>query len=168
MSENNGGPKVVIKRTFNASREAVWKAWTESARLAQWWGPKGFGMNVAKFELKPEGMFLYSMTPPGGSEIWGKFLYKEVVAPQKLVFINSFTDKDGNNIRNPWISNWPLEVMNTLTLEEKDGKTFLTLQGGPINATDEELKIFDEGSKSMEQGFAGTWEKLDEFLAKNS
>jgi uncharacterized protein YndB with AHSA1/START domain len=65
----------------------------------------------------------------------GKFVYREIVAPEKIVFINSFADENGNPVRNSYIRNWPLEVLNTLTLAQQDGKTLLTLRGGPINAT---------------------------------
>jgi len=167
-SPNGKSQELVITRVFNAPRELVWKAWIESARLAQWWGPKGFKMMVAKLDLRPQGVFHYSMQAPNGPEMWGKFVFQEIVAPEKIVFINSFSDKDGGITPNPYMPNWPLEVMNTLTLEESNGKTTLTLRGGPINATELQAKTFEEGRPSMQQGFIGTWEQLDNYLAKNS
>jgi uncharacterized protein YndB with AHSA1/START domain len=52
-----------------------------------------------------------------------------------------------------------------MTLTEKDGKTTLTLRGGPINATDEERKTFVSMFDSMRQGFGGTFDQLAAYLA---
>ncbi len=51
---------------FNAPRALVYKAWTEADRLQKWWGPKGSKIRVARLEVKPGGIFLYSMGMPDG------------------------------------------------------------------------------------------------------
>ena len=163
---NNGpaGKELVITRILNAPRDLVFKMWTEARHLEKWWGPKGFNIIVKKFDLQPGGTFLYCMAGDG-FEMWGKFTYLEIAGPEKLVFINSFSDKDGNITRAPFSATWPLEVMNTLTLTEENGKTTLTVRGGPHNATDEERKMFESMFESMNQGFGGTFEQLDAYLA---
>ncbi len=149
---------------FGVPRALVWKAWTEAERLKRWWGPKGFTMGVAKLELRPGGIFHYSMRPPDGRELWGRFVYREISAPGRLVFIVSFSDATGGVVRH-WLSpTWPLEVLNTLTLAEEGGRTTLTLRGVPINATEQERKTFEDGSGSMQQGFKGTLDQLDGYL----
>ena len=135
--------------------------------MAQWWGPKGCAIAVSKLELRPGGTFLYNMKMPNGTAMWGKFVYREIVAPERLVFVNSFTDDTGKIIRSPFSATWPLEILNTLTLVEGGGKTTLDLRGGPINATEEERKTFEEFFGSMEQGFGGTFDQLASYLAKN-
>jgi uncharacterized protein YndB with AHSA1/START domain len=159
-SDNN---QLVITRVFNAPREIVFKMWTEAEHLAKWWGPKGFNIHVSKLNVVPGGTFLYCMKSEG-FEMWGKFVYLEIAAPEKLIFINSFSDQDGNITRAPFSATWPLEVMNILTLTEQDGITTLTIKGGPHNATDEEFKTFAEGISSMNQGFGGTFDQLEEYL----
>jgi hypothetical protein len=57
-------------------------------------------------------------------------------------------------------------VLNTMTLAERDGRTTLSLVGGPINATEEEHRIFDGMHGSMRQGFGGTFDQLADYLAK--
>lgn len=156
-----------ITRVFDAPRERVWKAFTESERLMRWWGPKGFTMQVAKLDLRPGGVFHYGMRSPDGHAMWGKFVYREIVAPERLVFVVSFTDEKGNLKRHPMSPTWPLEVLNTMTLSEQDGKTTLTLRGIPINETEEERKTFEGGHKSMQQGFKGTLDQLTDYLANH-
>lgn len=158
-------PELVITREFNAPRDVVWKSWTDPEHLKIWWGPKAFKMLVCNVDLRPGGLFHYCMQSPQGGEMWGKFVYREIAEPERLVFVNSFSDKDGGTTRNPWMPTWPLEVLNKLTLTEKETRTILSLRGSPINATDEELKAFAAGAESMQKGFAGTFAQLDEYFA---
>ena len=117
-------------------------------------------------DLKPGGLFHYCMQTPDGHEMWGRFVYRDIIAPQRVVFTNSFSDAKGNAVRAPFNPNWPLEVLNTVTLTERNGKTTMTLKGGPFNATDEERKIFAGAHAMMDQGFKGTFDQLDEYLTK--
>jgi uncharacterized protein YndB with AHSA1/START domain len=160
------GREFSISRTFDAPRELVFKALTESERLVHWWGPKGFTMEISRLDLRPGGIWHYSMKSPDGFVMWGKFVYREIVAPEKLVFVNSFSDEEGNLTRHPLSPTWPIEVLNTLTLTEQDGKTTMTIRGGPINASAEEVRTFEGGFESMQKGFSGTFDQLDEYLAK--
>ena len=155
----------VFTRVFGAPRKLVFKAWSEATRLAQWWGPKGSDIDIKKLEFRPGGIFHYSMSF-GEQKMWGKFVYREIVEPERIVFISSFADEDGNVIQSPMLHPWPLEILNTVTFTENDGKTTLSLRGRPINATEEEYSKFEEMQKSMEQGFGGTFDQLAEYLQK--
>ncbi|ASS75511.1 polyketide cyclase [Tumebacillus algifaecis] len=166
MSENmESNNELVLTRTFDAPRELVFKVWSEAEHLMHWWGPKGFKMEVAAFDFRPGGVFHYSQQTPDGQKMWGKFVFQEMVAPEKLVFINSFSDAEGNLVRAPFNATWPLEILNTLTFEEHDGKTTLTMRGYPVNATEEERQTFESMRGGIQQGFAGTFNQLTEYLA---
>lgn len=164
---NTNSPKeLVISRTFTAPRQKVWDAFTKAEHLQHWWGPKGFGMKNITLDFRPGGQFHYCMVTPDGKEMWGKFEYQDVQPTEKIVFLNMFSDAQGGVTPNPWIPNWPLKVMNTATFEEKDGKTTITLRGGPVNPTPEQQKLFEQNQKNMQDGFKGTWEQLDAYLTK--
>ena len=154
-----------IRRVFNAPLDLVWKAWTESDRLAQWWGPKGCTMTVSNIDFRVGGLFHYAMLSPNGRNMWGRFIYSEVEPRKRLVFINSFSDEAGGITRNPMSESWPLEVKNTLTFSEKEGKTTLIMQGSPHNATAEEHRTFSSNRENLQMGMAGTFEQLDQYLA---
>ena len=157
----------VITRIFDAPRDLVWKAFTDPQHMKQWWGPKGFTVIASKMDLRPGGTYHYGMKAPDGSAMWGKFVYREVVAPERMVFINSFSDEAGGITRHPMAPTWPLEMLSTFTFEEAPGgKTKLTIRWSPHNATDEERKTFDAGHDSMRQGWGGTLEQLTAYLAK--
>ena len=166
MTATDAAKEFTISRTLNAPRDLVWKAWTDRAALAQWWGPKGCTIEVTRLEVRPGGMFLYSMGLPNGDKWWGRFIYHEVVAPERIVFVNSFSNESGDITRAPFSDKWPKEVRNTLTLIEEGGKTMLSLRGGPVSPTDEERAMFEGMFASMQQGFSGTFEQLEQYLAK--
>jgi uncharacterized protein YndB with AHSA1/START domain len=155
----------IISRTFNAPRDLVWKAWTEREHM-QWWGPKGVSIHHAKLDLRPGGTFHYGMKTPEGREMWGKWVIREIVKPERLVFVNSFSDADGGLTRHPMSPHWPLELLSTVTFVAQGDKTLLTIQWLPLNATDIERKTFDEGHESMKNGWGGTLDRLTEHLAK--
>jgi uncharacterized protein YndB with AHSA1/START domain len=171
LTEGSGGAQsgekaFELTRVFDAPRELVFKAWTDAGALARWWGPKGCTIAVHNLELRPGGVFHYSMQLPNGQKMFGKFVYREIAPPERIVFVNSFSDEKGGTTRSPYDPKWPLEILNTLALTEREGKTTLTLRGGPINATEEERKIFESFREAMQKGFGGTFDQLDEYLAK--
>ncbi|WP_127587458.1 SRPBCC domain-containing protein [Paenibacillus koleovorans] len=157
--------QIMITRTFKAPRELVFRVWTDPQHFQNWWGPRGFKLEVVKMDVRPGGMFLGNQSSPEGHVMWGKFVYHEVDAPSKLVFVNSFCDEEGNTIRAPFSPTWPLEIMNNLTfVDEGDGTTTLTFSGGPINASDEELASFNAMRPMVQQGFGGTFDQLEAYL----
>jgi len=90
------------------------------------------------------GVHHSAMVGPDGKEMWGKMVYREIVAPERLVYINSFSDAAGGNTRHPLSATWPLEMLSTFTLTESAGKTTLGLTWTPHNATAEEIATFEE------------------------
>jgi uncharacterized protein YndB with AHSA1/START domain len=166
LTEQSVVQPFVIARTFDAPRDKVWKAWTERDRLLQWFGPKGFKMTTAKLDLRPGGTFHYCLQTPDGKEMWGKFVYREISAPERIVLVNSFSDEKGGLTRHPMAATWPLEMLSTTRLIEEGGKTKLIIEWSPLNPTDEERKTFDGAHDGMKQGWSGTMDQLAEYLAK--
>ena len=122
---------------------------------------------MIKLDLKPGGIFHYAMAFQPGHDMYGRFVFRELAAPERIVFVTSFSDAEGGITRAPFPQlegKWPLEVLNTMTMAEQNGWTTISLRGGPINATDEERKIFESMTESMRQGFGGTFDKLAEYL----
>jgi uncharacterized protein YndB with AHSA1/START domain len=166
MSDLDNSVEFVISRVFNAPRELVFKSMTETDHLQHWWGPAGCTLEVARNEPKAGGEFLYKMVFPGGFGMWGKFQYQEVSAPERIVWINSFADADGNTTPNPMAPDWPVEMMNVLTLEEQGAGTLMTLRSQPHQASEEQAQVFKSNHASLEQGFGGMYEVYEAYLAK--
>lgn len=160
-----GADTFTISRTVDAPRALVWKAFTQREHLMRWFGPKGFTMPACTLDLRPGGIFHYGMRAPDGAEMWGKWIFREVVAPQRLVVIVSFSDKDGGVTRHPMAPDWPLETLSTTTFSEHQGKTTITIEWSAHNATEAERNAFRAGYASMQQGWGGTFDQLDAYLA---
>lgn len=154
----------VISRVFDAPRELMWKAWTEPDRLMQWFGPKGVKMPACKMDLRPGGIFHYCMLTPDGHEMWGKWVFREIDAPARLVLVSSFSDAGGGLTRHPLNPQWPLETLSTTTLEAMGNKTRLTIRWTPLNAKPAERATFEQSHASMQQGWGGTFEQLEDYL----
>lgn len=159
-----GTNEFVISRVFDAPRERVWRAWTEREQLMQWFGPQGYTMLHATLDLRPSGICHYALRSADGGEMWGKWTYREIVAPERLVLVSSFSDAEGRITRHPLSTSWPLETLSSTTFEEKNGKTTITIHWAPLYATNLELKTFNEAHDDMRQGWSGTFEQLASYL----
>ena len=95
-------------------------------------------------------------------------VYREIAAPERLVFINSFSDANGGLTRHPMAPTWPIELLSTFTFTQSAGKTTFTVTWAPLDPTPEERATFDAGHDSMKQGWSGTMERLADYLAKAS
>ena len=115
--------------------------------------------------LKPGGLFHYGMQAPDGSEMWGKWVFREIVKPERLVFVSSFSDKDAGLARHPMAPTWPIEMLGTATFIDKGGKTLLINRAVALNASSEERATFEGNFDSMKQGWGGTWDQLAAYLA---
>jgi uncharacterized protein YndB with AHSA1/START domain len=156
----------VISRVFEAPRDLVFRAFTEPERMKKWWGPKGFTVIAAKMDLRPGGTYHYGLRAPDGSTMWGKFVYREIVRPERIVFVNSFSDEAGGITRHPMSASWPRELLSTFLFAEQDGRTTLTIKWTPLDADAAERATFGGAHDSMRQGWTGTLDQLADYLAK--
>jgi uncharacterized protein YndB with AHSA1/START domain len=142
--------------------------WTQAEHLAKWFGPKGCTLSVLACELRPGGSVHYCMRFPGAPDSFGKWAIREVAAPDRLVFLVSFADAQGKTIRATFDANWPREMLSVVTFEPHAGigkGTVITVQWSAHEASAVEQKTFDDGHDNMSQGWAGTFDKLVEYLA---
>jgi uncharacterized protein YndB with AHSA1/START domain len=157
--------KFIIEREFNAPRDVVFKVWTQPEHLAKWMAPKGFQSEYKKADVKPGGMYHYVMTSPDGAQMWGKVVYKELKFPNRIVYLQYFSDEAGGVTRHPMSSTWPLEMLTTIVFEEPSkGKTKIVLTWEPQDANAVELETFEAAKSGMTQGWGGTFELLENYL----
>ncbi len=164
-----GSKDFVISRVFDASRELLWDCFTDPARMKRWWGPKGFKVIASDLDLRVGGTYHYGMTAPDGSTMWGLFTYREIVPPERQVFVNCFSDANRGVTRHPMAPTWPLQLLSTFTFEDAPGgKTRLTVRWHALDATPEEQATFgsDQSRVSMTNGWGGTMDQLAAYLAE--
>jgi uncharacterized protein YndB with AHSA1/START domain len=158
----------VISRVYRAPRELLWRMWTEPEHLQRWFGPEGVTIVRARLDLRPGGTYHFGIQSAGGPVMWGKWVFREIVPLERLVFVSSFSDAKGGLARHPMSATWPLETLSTIRFAEHAGKgggTTLVIEWLAINADETEQRTFDAGHASMQQGWTGTLDQLDAYLA---
>lgn len=158
---------LTIVRQFKAPKTLVFNAFSDETAFAEWWNPVGMPVTVINLDFKKGGKLHYKMEG-NGQQMWGVMHYQNIIQPDLIEFINSFSDEHGNVCKSPFPIDFPHEIFNRLTLEEKDGITTLTLSGRPINATPEQEAVYFSMLANMNQGFAGTFDQLEAYLAKTT
>ncbi|MBP1964318.1 SRPBCC domain-containing protein [Paenibacillus aceris] len=152
---------LVLERVFDAPRNLVFNMFKEAKHLKHWWGPRGWELPICKVDFRVGGVWHFCMKCVDenqghffGMESWGKAVYKEIIEPEKIVWVDSFSDAEGNT--NDSLPS--TEV--TLEFVDLDGKTKVINRSEYVSA--EALKtVMDMG---MLQGITETWDRLEERL----
>jgi uncharacterized protein YndB with AHSA1/START domain len=124
------GKELTIVREFDAPRELVWKAWSDPELLKQWWGPKTFTTPAYTIDFRVGGTYLHCMRSPEGQDYWATGTYREIVPMERIVFTDAFADENGNVVPASHYGmegDWADDMLVTLTFEDLNGKTRLTL-----------------------------------------
>ena len=152
---NANNRELTLVRVFNAPRELVFKAWTDEKLLARWWGPKGFTTPVSELDARPGGRINVVMEDSQGLIQKGsrypiEGVFEEMVEPERLVYTSSAI-MNGKPI---------IENRATVTFEEENGKTTLTLHVVVTHATAEA----EAPLAGMEAGWSQSLDKLLELV----
>jgi uncharacterized protein YndB with AHSA1/START domain len=142
---------LVMSRVFDAPRKLVFKAWTDTKHMAQWWGPKGFTNPVCELDVRVGGGIRIHMRAPNGVVYPMKGVFEEIDEPERLVFVSSALDGKGNSM---------FDVLNTVTFAEQQGKTTLTLQARVIKATAQAPQYL----QGMQAGWTQSLDRLGNHL----
>jgi uncharacterized protein YndB with AHSA1/START domain/predicted enzyme related to lactoylglutathione lyase len=154
-SDRANDDAIVITREFDAPRERVFAAFTEPERLKRWWGPNGFTTPVARIDPRPGGIFHACMRSPDGQDFWSRGVYRDIVAPERIVSTDTFADADGNVVdptHYGMSATWPREAVVTLTFADRGGKTTFTLHHSVPGAAAAERDMCRQGwSESLDR-----------------
>ncbi|MFZ6772840.1 SRPBCC family protein [Undibacterium sp. SXout7W] len=154
-----------ISRIFNAPCELLFKVNTEVEHLQNWMSPEGFKTIHAVMDFRIGGTYHYGLEGPNGMQMWGKQVFRDIIPDAQLTLIQSFSDQKGGMTRHPMSPTWPLEMLAVTTFEKlEDTSTKVTITWQPWNSDQEGNTTFDAARSGMEQGFGGTFAKLDDYL----
>jgi uncharacterized protein YndB with AHSA1/START domain len=136
---------------FAAPRPLVWQAWTDPKMLAEWFGPRGFSSRVPELDVRVGGSLRIVMHGPDGNDYPMKGTFREVAAPERLVFTNIAIDNEGKHL---------LEGVTTVTFAEHAGKTTMTLHTHAVGR----VPIAKQMLAGMQAGWTQSIDKLEELL----
>ena len=166
MAEKLSSP-FVLERRFSAPRELVYAALTEAEHLRQWMSPPGMEMAQCTVDARVGGVFHYALKPRGVADapaMWGKWTFRELLPPQRIVVVVQFSDAQGGVTRHPMAAQWPLYTLSTTTLEEVAEGTLMRLEWRALDAEQAEEDVFNHSHAGMEQGWSGTMAALEQHL----
>ena len=155
--------EVVVTRVFDAPREMVFRAFTEAGQMQQWFAPKGFTTPFCEVDARPGGLMRCCLRSPEGKEYWGRGIYQEVVPPERIVYLDAFTDPEGNLVAPTYYgmsADHPGEALVTITFDDLGGRTRVTLRHA-IGAHVPERA-------GTEQGWTEMLEKLGEYVSRSN
>jgi uncharacterized protein YndB with AHSA1/START domain len=141
-------------REFDAPIDQVWKAWTDSSLLDQWWAPKPWKARTKSMDFKPGGTWLYSMNGPGNESHCARMDF-ETIDPQKgYTAIDSFCDEKGLRKRDMPAMRWNTQFTST------EGGTRVTV----LITFNNEAELEQIVATGFKEGFAMAHDNLDELL----
>jgi uncharacterized protein YndB with AHSA1/START domain len=140
-----------LTRVLDAPRVQVFKMWTDANHLSQWWGPRGFTNSACEIDVRPGGAIRIDMRGPDGTVYPMTGEFREIVAPERLVFTSAAIDAKGEAL---------FENLNTITFSEQAGKTTLTVAVQVLRMKPEAAPYL----AGMEIGWSQSLERLAEHL----
>ncbi|MDB4904664.1 MAG: hypothetical protein JWQ63_3945 [Mucilaginibacter sp.] len=152
LVDNPVRQEVNITRIFDAPRELVFKMWTDPALVEKWWGPKDFINPVCKLDARVDGSMRIVMQGPDGMKYPTRGIFTEITEHERIVFTNI---KEGDN------GEAQLEVLNTVTFMEENGKTKMTLRATVVKSTPEACGSVD----GMNVGWNQSIDRFADLLA---
>jgi len=142
--ERTSDREVVVTRMFNAPARLVFDAWTKAELFRQWWVPKSMGMTLVSCEMDVRVGGRYHLNFGPGMDFYGR--YVEVTPPSRL----AWTNEEGGDAG----------PVTTVTFEEKDGRTLLTLHERYPSK-----EALDAAGTGAAEVMRETFGQLDELLA---
>ncbi|MEO8067248.1 MAG: SRPBCC domain-containing protein [Flavobacteriales bacterium] len=160
--------EIEFKRVFNATREMVYKAWTDPTHMARWWGPYEFTNPVCEMDARVGGAYRIVMRSPEGKDhpIKGSFL--EVFPMEKLVLTMDLTEHDAefhsaiNAHMNGAARSGEDVIITTVTFTERDDATALSVRQRFATAAERDA----HANMGAPQGWGQSFDKLEELLVK--
>jgi uncharacterized protein YndB with AHSA1/START domain len=140
--------ELVLERVFDAQRELVFRAWTDPAQYAQWCGPQGFAVTVLEMDVRPGGTWRKHLRSPEGVDYWRRGVYREVVAPARLVF--TYVSDDPVGVAG-------FETLVAIDFVARGGKTLMKFRQGAFEST--------AALESHTGGWTGALERFSAFLS---
>jgi uncharacterized protein YndB with AHSA1/START domain len=144
-----GVPQVIVSREFDAPAELVLRAFVEPDLLVQWLGPRKYVMSVDRYEARDGGRYRYSHRDEAGNEFGFHGVFHGDPRPEGWVQTFEFEGYPGH------------VSMDTLTLEEHDGRTVVRTNSLFQSVEDRDGMIAAGMTDGMNEGY----DRLDELMA---
>lgn len=144
-----------IMKIYDADVSKVWRYFTQSELLDQWWGPKPWKCETVSQDFKEGGVWLYAMVGPNGEKTYSQSRYGEIIEHRSFDWMSAFCDENGNVNEDFPQSKWLIGFTGV----EEGTKVTVNIH---YQSSEVMKKMFDMG---FEEGFTMGLNQLDEILA---
>jgi uncharacterized protein YndB with AHSA1/START domain len=148
---------ILVSRTFNAPLEKVWRAYTESELLEQWWAPQPWKAETKTMNFSVGGYWLYAMVSPENEKHWGRMDYTTITPHESFEIKDGFCDVEGN--LNPSL---PVSV-GTIAFTKTNNGTLVEFK--MVYSSEKEIQTMIE--MGFEQGITACLEQLEKLFQEN-
>lgn len=127
---STGIDEVRINRLIDAPRELVFRAWTETVFLQEWYAPDGCTLLIKNLDYREGGEFHHCIQSPGHHDCWCRGTYLRIEKPSKLVYSLRVCDEQGaliDPVTAGMDPGWPAETIVTVQFMEEGNKTRILL-----------------------------------------
>lgn len=165
----SGEDKFVINRSFDTPIDKMFDMWTKPEHIARWLAPAGFETHFLRADITTGGSTFCRMSSSAFT-LHGRFQYQDVRRPDRIVYLQQFCDENENVIRHPMAPDWPESFLTSIELsaEGPDCTRVTVTSVAAGNATAAERAAFAAGRAGMTMGWTGSFDKLDEVLARGA
>jgi uncharacterized protein YndB with AHSA1/START domain len=156
----------VIARSFDASVERVYEAWTRPGQFSSWLGPKDSSMEFIESEIEVGKTTMYKMSYDSGLIMYGKMTYISMDEPDYLEYSQIFCDEKGKLSKHPLVPVWPDTMLTRVFFaSEGDEASRVTVVWQPHGeVSEEEIEAFVQMRDGMTQGWSQSFDKLERML----
>jgi uncharacterized protein YndB with AHSA1/START domain len=140
--------QILIKREFDAPRHLIYEAWTTPALIKRWWHARRGKVTTADVDLRVGGKWRWVMETEEGLEVAFHGEYREIVPDERIVSTEFFEGAGPDSAGS----------VNTLTLQEIEGGTVLTILMQLANEEDRDAII----ASGMEAGLQDALDLLEQ------
>ena len=155
ITKDASNKKLLIVREFDATPDEVWKAWTESELLDQWWAPKPWKANTVSMDFREGGLWLYYMQGPNGEKSYCRVDFRSITPGRTIVSEATFCDEQGIVANDFPVMYWKNDFQSTST----GAKVVVEL------SFDSEADLEKIVAMGFKEGFTMGLGNLDELLA---
>lgn len=146
---------LLMVREVDAPRDLVFQAYASCEAITQWFGPEPWPVTYCEMDFRAGGRWHFKMTGPDGEEGWSLVRYEEIVVPERIVYLDSFSDAEGNIV--------PPEGRVTIEFVDRGPKKTLLRFETVYASNDERDAVIAMG---VEEGFGISLDQLEGYLAK--
>jgi uncharacterized protein YndB with AHSA1/START domain len=158
--------RFITERSFAVSQKRLFDACTKAEEMRQWFAAPGYTEIKSDQDFRAGGTYHYATASPQGHEMWGLVTYKEITPYSRLVYSQSFSDKDRTITRHPMAPTWPEEMHTVFEfIIVSPQQTLLRISWTYAGVDDAEATTFKAAHDGMRGGWKGTLDSLENYLA---